>query len=174
MQIETIRANVIGCLNLADICLQKGIHMTYYGTGVVCIAEAEGCWVGGCMLVMVAGLLGGCILLAAQASDKVLWLLSGRRKAGTCINSASRLRIVSAMSLHIALTIVPLCTAGCIFHYDQDKFAQGNGVGFKESDTPNFTGSYYSHTKAIVENLLKVGCGRGPGGRWLVLGWWVL
>ncbi|KAI3429241.1 hypothetical protein D9Q98_005340 [Chlorella vulgaris] len=75
-KIETIRANVIGCLNLADICLQKGIHMTYYGTG-------------------------------------------------------------------------------CIFHYDQDKFAQGNGVGFKESDTPNFTGSYYSHTKAIVENLLK-------------------
>jgi hypothetical protein len=50
---------------------------------------------------------------------------------------------------------------GCIFHYDDDKFQQGNGVGFKESDTPNFTGSYYSHTKAIVENLLKVG-GRRP------------
>ncbi|EFN59883.1 hypothetical protein CHLNCDRAFT_132889 [Chlorella variabilis] len=75
-KIETIRANVIGCLNLADICLQKGLHMTYYGTG-------------------------------------------------------------------------------CIFHYDDGKFVQGNGVGFKESDTPNFTGSYYSHTKAIVENLLK-------------------
>jgi len=27
--------------------------------------------------------------------------------------------------------------------------------GFLESDSPNFTGSYYSHTKAIVENLLK-------------------
>lgn len=30
-------------------------------------------------------------------------------------------------------------------------------MGFQESDTPNFTGSYYSHCKAIVENLLKVG-----------------
>lgn len=27
--------------------------------------------------------------------------------------------------------------------------------GFKEEDTPNFTGSYYSHCKAITENLLK-------------------
>lgn len=32
-KVETIRANVIGCLNLADVCLQNGIHMTYYGTG---------------------------------------------------------------------------------------------------------------------------------------------
>ena len=68
MQIETIRANVIGCLNLADVCYQRGIHMTNFATG-------------------------------------------------------------------------------CIFHYDDDKFQIGNGVGFKEEDTPNFTGSYYSHTK---------------------------
>lgn len=74
-KVETIRANVIGCLNLADVCLLKGLHMTYYGTG-------------------------------------------------------------------------------CIFHYDDD-FPQGSGKGFKESDTPNFTGSYYSYTKSIVESLLK-------------------
>jgi hypothetical protein len=36
--------------------------------------------------------------------------------------------------------------AGCIFHYDQD-FPEGSGKGFKESDKPNFTGSYYSYTK---------------------------
>ena len=71
---ETIRANVIGCLNLADVARQKGIHMTYYGTG-------------------------------------------------------------------------------CIFHYD-DEHPIG-GKGFSEEDVPNFTGSYYSHTKAIVEDLLK-------------------
>ena len=64
---ETIRANVIGCLTLADVCLSKDIHMTYYGTG-------------------------------------------------------------------------------CIFHYDQD-VPEGSGKGFKESDKPNFTGSYYSYTK---------------------------
>lgn len=66
-QVETIRSNVIGCLLLADITREAGIHMTYFGTG-------------------------------------------------------------------------------CIFHYDKD-FPQDSGKGFKESDTPNFTGSYYSHTK---------------------------
>lgn len=35
---------------------------------------------------------------------------------------------------------------GCIFHYDKD-FPEGSGKGFKETDTPNFTGSYYSYTK---------------------------
>jgi len=74
-KVETIRSNVIGCLNLADICLQRNLHMTYYGTG-------------------------------------------------------------------------------CIFHYD-DTHTIENRVGFKESDTPNFTGSYYSYTKAMVESLLK-------------------
>lgn len=66
-QVETIRANVIGCLLLADITRELGIHMTYFGTG-------------------------------------------------------------------------------CIFHYDE-AFPMGSGKGFKESDKPNFTGSYYSHTK---------------------------
>lgn len=32
-KIETIRSNVIGCLTLADVCLQQGLHMTYFGTG---------------------------------------------------------------------------------------------------------------------------------------------
>lgn len=34
-KIETVRANVIGCLNLADVCYLSGIHMTYYGTGCI-------------------------------------------------------------------------------------------------------------------------------------------
>lgn len=70
-----VRGNVIGTLNLADVCDQTGIHMIYYGTG-------------------------------------------------------------------------------CIFHYDEN-FPQGSGKGFKEEDTPNFTGSYYSHCKAMTENLLQ-------------------
>jgi hypothetical protein len=49
----------------------------------------------------------------------------------------------------------PNC-AGCIFHYD-DEFTENSGKGFKEADKPNFTGSYYSFTKAMVESLLKVG-----------------
>ena len=68
LQIEVIRANVIGTLNLADVTNEKGIHLTVYATG-------------------------------------------------------------------------------CIFHYDKD-FPQDSGKGFTEDDTPNFTGSYYSKTKA--------------------------
>jgi len=38
---------------------------------------------------------------------------------------------------------------GCIFEYD-DAHAIG-GPGFTETDSPNFTKSYYSHTKALAE-----------------------
>lgn len=43
---------------------------------------------------------------------------------------------------------------GCIFEYDASH-TLGSGVGFKEDDTPNFTGSFYSKTKAMVEDLLR-------------------
>lgn len=72
---ETIRTNVIGCLNVADLCAEKNVYHLLYATG-------------------------------------------------------------------------------CIFEYD-DEFKIG-GKGFKEEDKPNFHGSYYSHTKAIVEELLSV------------------
>lgn len=38
---------------------------------------------------------------------------------------------------------------GCIFEYDA-KHPEGTGIGFKEEDKPNFTGSFYSKTKAMV------------------------
>ncbi|KAL3508806.1 hypothetical protein ACH5RR_028207 [Cinchona calisaya] len=43
---------------------------------------------------------------------------------------------------------------GCIFEYDAAHPEQ-SGIGFKEEDKPNFTGSFYSKTKAMVEELLK-------------------
>ncbi|KAI3509730.1 hypothetical protein L1887_25252 [Cichorium endivia] len=43
---------------------------------------------------------------------------------------------------------------GCIFEYD-NAHPEGSGLGFKEEDKPNFTGSFYSKTKAMVEELLK-------------------
>nr|QGZ00666.1 UDP-L-rhamnose synthase [Sorbus aucuparia] len=43
---------------------------------------------------------------------------------------------------------------GCIFEYD-DSHPPRSGIGFKEEDTPNFAGSFYSKTKAMVEELLK-------------------
>lgn len=45
-----------------------------------------------------------------------------------------------------------------IFHYDDD-FPVNSGKGFKESDKPNFTGSYYSHTKV----------GAAGGGSWVAV-----
>ncbi|KAL2476464.1 Trifunctional UDP-glucose 4 [Abeliophyllum distichum] len=43
---------------------------------------------------------------------------------------------------------------GCIFEYNA-AHPEGSGIGFKEEDTPNFIGSFYSKTKAMVEELLK-------------------
>ncbi|CAO2833278.1 unnamed protein product [Amaranthus hypochondriacus] len=43
---------------------------------------------------------------------------------------------------------------GCIFEYN-DSHPLGSGIGFKEKDKPNFIGSFYSKTKAMVEELLK-------------------
>ncbi|KAG6524024.1 hypothetical protein ZIOFF_013913 [Zingiber officinale] len=62
-----------------------------------------------------------------------------------------------------ALTLADVCrehrllflnyATGCIFEYD-DSHPEGSGTGFKEEDKPNFTGSFYSKTKAMVEELL--------------------
>ena len=71
---ETIRTNVIGTLNIADICAQKKVHHLLYATG-------------------------------------------------------------------------------CIFEYD-DTHVVG-GTGFTEEEAANFHGSFYSHTKAMCEDMLK-------------------
>lgn len=51
---------------------------------------------------------------------------------------------------------------GCIYHYDDkicplDNYCQhnsnNNGKGFKETDDPNFSGSFYSKTKVNVLNF---------------------
>ncbi|KAL2623670.1 hypothetical protein R1flu_003875 [Riccia fluitans] len=51
------------------------------------------------------------------------------------------------------ITLVNFAT-GCIFEYDE-AHPEGSGIGFKEEDTPNFVASFYSKTKAMVEELLK-------------------
>ncbi|CAM9697135.1 unnamed protein product [Ectocarpus fasciculatus] len=73
---ETIRANVIGTLMVADVCEEKNVHHTLFATG-------------------------------------------------------------------------------CIFEYD-DEHTIGGAKTFTEEDAANFHASYYSHTKAMVEELLKV------------------
>jgi dTDP-4-dehydrorhamnose reductase len=75
-KVDTIRANVVGTLTLADVCKQHNLLLVNYGTG-------------------------------------------------------------------------------CIFEYDEDH-PLGSGIGFKEEDTPNFFGSYYSRTKAMVSACVCV------------------
>ncbi len=72
---ETIRANIIGALNLADITYMQGIHLINMGTG-------------------------------------------------------------------------------CIYEYDDEHPMYGN-KGFTEDDAPNFHGSFYSHTKCMLDDLLN-------------------
>jgi len=48
---------------------------------------------------------------------------------------------------------VTLFATGCIYEYDAEHTI--GGKGFTEEDTPNYTGSFYSKTKAVVEDLLK-------------------
>jgi|TARA_B100000795_G_scaffold75479_1_gene53646 3,5-epimerase/4-reductase len=43
---------------------------------------------------------------------------------------------------------------GCIYHYDALDHLEGNGIGFTEADPPNFDGSFYSKTKAVVEDMI--------------------
>jgi len=43
---------------------------------------------------------------------------------------------------------------GCIYVYD-DAHPMGSGKGFTEDDVANFDGSYYSKTKAQVENIIR-------------------
>lgn len=69
-KVETIRANVVGTLTLADVCRERGLLLLNYATG-------------------------------------------------------------------------------CIFEYDS-AHPLGSGIGFKEDDSPNFIGSFYSKTKAMV------------------------
>lgn len=45
---------------------------------------------------------------------------------------------------------------GCIFHYDDGKFKQGNGVGFTEKDDPNFFGSGYSTCKGFTDRMMRL------------------
>ncbi len=72
---ETIKANVVGALNLADICFVHNIHMTNFGTG-------------------------------------------------------------------------------CIYEYDA-QHPLGSSIGFKETERPNFDGSFYSKTKIMLDTLLQ-------------------
>ncbi|KAL8507752.1 hypothetical protein ACS0TY_018338 [Phlomoides rotata] len=67
-------------------------------------------------------------------------------------NVAGTLTLADVCREH-GLLMVNFAT-GCIFEYNA-AHPEGSGIGFKEEDKPNFMGSFYSKTKAMVEELLK-------------------
>lgn len=74
-KLEVIRVNIIGTLNLFDLCNERNIHVTNFATG-------------------------------------------------------------------------------CLYEYD-DEHKLGSGNGFNEQDKHNFLGSFYSHTKAMIDDLVR-------------------
>jgi UDP-glucose 4,6-dehydratase len=64
------------------------------------------------------------------------------------VNVAGTLTLADVSREHDLLMIN--YATGCIFEYDE-AHPEGSGIGFKEEDTPNFTGSFYSKTKAMVK-----------------------
>ncbi|KAL3821280.1 hypothetical protein ACJIZ3_007185 [Penstemon smallii] len=67
-------------------------------------------------------------------------------------NVAGTLSLADVCREH-GLLVINFAT-GCIFEYDA-AHPEGSGIGFKEEDKPNFIGSFYSKTKAMVEELLR-------------------
>jgi hypothetical protein len=43
-------------------------------------------------------------------------------------------------------------STGCIYEYDE-KHPMYSGIGFKEEDPSNFSGSFYSKSKVMVEQV---------------------
>jgi nucleoside-diphosphate-sugar epimerase len=126
-RVETIRANVIGCLTLADVTNSLGIHMTYF----VSLAPR---------VVPPPSAGAQCARAFGPGKDKT------HPPAHKLTNPPPKPKPHQTTTQG----------TGCIFHYTPDgKFAQGSGHGFEEADEPNFTGSYYSKTKAMVETMLR-------------------
>ncbi|XP_022922271.1 bifunctional dTDP-4-dehydrorhamnose 3,5-epimerase/dTDP-4-dehydrorhamnose reductase-like [Cucurbita moschata] len=137
------RTGWIGGL-LGKICEQQGIHFAY-GSGRLenrVSLEADIDAVKPTHVFNAAGVTG---------RPNVDWCES--HKVETI-----RTNVVGTLSLadvcrERGLILINYAT-GCIFEYDL-AHPLNSGIGFKEDEIPNFIGSFYSKTKAMVEDLLK-------------------
>eukprot|EP00928_Gymnodinium_smaydae_P004058 TRINITY_DN1141_c0_g1_i2.p1 TRINITY_DN1141_c0_g1~~TRINITY_DN1141_c0_g1_i2.p1 ORF type:complete len:707 (+),score=135.18 TRINITY_DN1141_c0_g1_i2:49-2121(+) len=93
--------------------------------------------------------------------------LTGRPNVDWCEDhrvETNRVNVIGTLALadvtHARGIHMTNFATGCIFHYDDEHpmpepGTRFTGKGFKESDRANFTGSYYSRTKGMVEELLE-------------------
>jgi len=64
------------------------------------------------------------------------------------IGTVSLADVAYTKSIHITNI-----STGCIYEYDESH-PIGSGIGFKEEEEPNFSGSFYSRTKILMEKFL--------------------
>ncbi|XP_020217507.1 bifunctional dTDP-4-dehydrorhamnose 3,5-epimerase/dTDP-4-dehydrorhamnose reductase [Cajanus cajan] len=137
------RTGWIGGL-LGKLCQERGIHYEY-GTGRLenrLSLEADITEVKPTHVFNAAGVTG---------RPNVDWCES--HKVETIRTNVVGTLTLADVCRQRRLILINYAT-GCIFEYDSSH-TLGSGIGFKEDDTPNFTGSFYSKTKAMVEDLLR-------------------
>lgn len=86
--------------------------------------------------------------------------VTGRPNVDWCESNKQqtlRSNIIGAMTLADVAFLLGIHVThfgtGCIYQYDE-AHPQGSGRGFTETDEPNFTGSFYSKTKGMLDALL--------------------
>jgi dTDP-4-dehydrorhamnose reductase len=93
-----------------------------------------------------------CIINAAGVTGKPTVDWCEEHKPETLrANVLGVLNLVDVASL-FGLHVTNIST-GCIYEYDE-KHPMWSGIGFTEEDEPNFTGSFYSRNKIIMEKLI--------------------
>lgn len=87
--------------------------------------------------------------------------VTGRPNVDWCEENKERTVVSNVVGV---LNIVDIChtlglhctlfATGCIYNYD-DSHLIGSGIRFNETEEPNFSSSWYSKTKILVEDLIK-------------------
>ena len=93
-----------------------------------------------------------CIINAAGVTGRpnVDWCESNKQEAIRS-NIIGALTVADVAYMHNIYCIT--IGTGCIYEYDE-AHPMGSCIGFTEEDTPNFHGSFYSHTKCMLDDLI--------------------
>ncbi|GAB2224125.1 hypothetical protein Droror1_Dr00004872 [Drosera rotundifolia] len=86
----------------------------------------------------------------ARLEDRMQVLVDITKAEPTCVLNAAGLTDVCRE----CGVLMVYYTSGCIFDYD-DKHPLGSGIGFKEEDRSNYSGSFFSRSRAMVEEQLR-------------------
>ncbi len=92
-----------------------------------------------------------CLIAAGMTGVPNIDQLENRKRETLQVNVLGA-AIISDFCSRYGIHVTYLGT-GCIYEYDASHPL--GGPGFTETDTPNFTGSFYSYSKTMTENIIK-------------------